>query len=143
MIELFLAEWPKGKTYTEKELTHIFLGIGSADPRAYDEESDEFDKTRRRVREYIRVLRTEYAFPLVASTEGYWIVRTKDEAAEYVQRFGATSWSSIRSRVETYDALRATLGAGHDLFQHVKEDLAALDTEHGFSAMRLEPDEEE
>lgn len=98
IVAHFKAQWPNGSPWTETQLTGLFVGNNYT--------KEEFDKVRRRVREHIRVLRTEIDMPIIASIHGYWLARDLHEATVYTRRFIKTGWSSIVARMETCDAFR-------------------------------------
>lgn len=68
------------------------------------------ESTLRKVRQVIRTLRVTHGLPILAESDGYYIPRNETEARDYLSIMEREAKARAASSLETYRALRKSLG---------------------------------
>lgn len=99
---------------TQRDLVELCPGVG-----AHRREVDagvaspaSMETTLRRVRQIVRDLRVELRVPILSDPSGYWLPRTEDEVAEYVDRVEKQARATARAWFETLRSLDGFLNDG-------------------------------
>lgn len=72
--------------------------------------------TLRKVRQIIRDLRMKHGLFVLSDTDGYWIMKSRDEAAKYIERMERIAKSSAKGYFETYQAMQKNFGVTSTYF---------------------------
>jgi hypothetical protein len=99
---------------TQRNLVDACPGIG-AHRREVDAgivSPTSLETTLRRVRQIVRDLRVELRVPILSDPSGYWLPRTEDEVAEYVDRVEKQARATARAWFETLRSLDGFLNDG-------------------------------
>lgn len=81
----------------------------------------QFESTKRHVREIIRTLRLKFKIPILSDVSGYWLPLTLHEANKYLVRTERESRKRAASSIETYVAVRESLGLRSEYFEKMAE----------------------
>lgn len=88
-------------------------------PKHEKDRADAMESTTRRVRSIIRALRVTHKLPILANRFGYYLPKDDKEAKDYLARMEGEARARARSSVETYHAMRDTLGITSALFDEL------------------------
>jgi hypothetical protein len=81
--------------------------------------ANRFESTTRRVRSIIRALRVAHKLPILADSKGYYLPKDDGEAKAYLERMEREARARAKASVETYHAMRDTLGLTSALFDEL------------------------
>ena len=92
---------------TQRDLMDACPGIGAhrREVNAGVASPTSMETTLRRVRQIVRDLRVDLRVPILSDPSGYWLPRTEDEVAEYVERVEKQARATARAWFETLRSL--------------------------------------
>jgi hypothetical protein len=73
--------------------------------------------TLRKIRQIIRDLRIKHHLFILSDVNGYWIMKDRSEAIEYIQRIEKTAKAQAKSWYVTYQCMRRNFGINSDYFE--------------------------
>jgi len=73
--------------------------------------------TLRRVRSIIRDLRIKHNLFILSDKDGYWMMKDRSEAIEYIQRVEKTAKAQAKAWFTTYQCMRKNFGINSDYFE--------------------------
>lgn len=74
------------------------------------------DSTLRKIRQIIRTLRISHGLFILSDKTGYWIMKDKSEARQYVARIEKTAKAQAKAWHVTYQAMRRNFGINSEYF---------------------------
>jgi len=79
-------------------------------------EVDRTESTLRKIRQVIRDLRIKKGYMILSDSNGYWIMKNRQEAIEYCKRIERMAKSQARAWFETYNAMKKNFNLTSDYF---------------------------
>ena len=79
-------------------------------------EVDRTESTLRKIRQVIRDLRIKKGYMILSDSNGYWIMKNRQEAIEYCERIERMAKSQARAWFETYNAMKKNFNLTSDYF---------------------------
>jgi hypothetical protein len=77
---------------------------------------DKKETTLRQVRQIIRDLRLKHGVLILSDNTGYWIMKDRTEAIEYISRIEKVAKAQAKAWFETYAAMKKNFGISSDYF---------------------------
>lgn len=115
ILNILLRHWSGTVKVTQQDIVNEVTNLGHHELWEIRRGASN-DSTLRKVRSLIeKVLRKQHALPVISTpgkgqtaenTAGYWLVRDRHEAAEYVERREAEIEKTVQSARETLAAVR-------------------------------------
>jgi biotin operon repressor len=120
IAELLVETWGE-KPVTQRDIARTERWLGCHPTHEKDVVANEFETTTRRVRSIIRSLRVNHGFPILSNREGYYLPKNSDEADAYLKRMEREAKARAAASIDTYIAMRDTLGITSELFDKMAE----------------------
>ena len=79
-------------------------------------EIDKKESTLRKIRQIIRDLRIKKGYMILSDSNGYWLMKIRQEAVEYCERIERMAKSQAKAWFETYNAMRKNFNLTSDYF---------------------------
>ena len=79
-------------------------------------EIDRSESTLRKIRQIIRDLRIKKGYMILSDSNGYWLMKNRQEAVEYCERIERMAKSQAKAWFETYNAMRKNFNLTSDYF---------------------------
>ena len=79
-------------------------------------EIDKKESTLRKIRQIIRDLRIKKGYMILSDSNGYWLMKNRQEAVEYCERIERMAKSQAKAWFETYNAMRKNFNLTSDYF---------------------------
>ena len=79
-------------------------------------EVDRKESTLRKIRQIIRDLRIKKGYMILSDSNGYWLMKNRQEAVEYCERIERMAKSQAKAWFETYNAMRKNFNLTSDYF---------------------------
>ena len=90
---------------TQKELAkHLIMG-------SHEVHEGWKENTTRKVRQIVRDLRMKYHIPIIADRRGYFIVKSKEDAQNYIAKLEREVRARTRASFELYEVMKNMIGA--------------------------------
>ena len=80
-------------------------------------EIDKKESTLRKIRQIIRDLRIKKGYMILSDSNGYWLMKNRQEAVEYCERIERMAKSQAKAWFETYNAMRKNFNLTSDYFE--------------------------
>ena len=80
-------------------------------------EIDRSESTLRKIRQIIRDLRIKKGYMILSDSNGYWLMKNRQEAVEYCERIERMAKSQAKAWFETYNAMRKNFNLTSDYFE--------------------------
>ena len=97
---------------TQQEIADSEKWLGSHPIHEYDRT----ESTLRKIRQIIRDLRIKQGYMILSDSNGYWLMKNKQEAVEYCERIERMAKSQAKAWFETYNAMRKNFNLTSDYF---------------------------
>jgi len=79
-------------------------------------EIDKKESTLRKIRQIIRDLRIKKGYMILSDSNGYWLMKNRQEAVEYCERIERMAKSQAKAWFETYNAMKKNFNLTSDYF---------------------------
>lgn len=112
---------------TQKQIAKHKRWLGCHPRHEADIVANKLDSTTRQVREIIRTLRIVHKLPILADRDGYYFPKDDAEAKGYIERMEREARARARSSIETYQAMRDSLGITSGLFEEMAKNASKTD----------------
>lgn len=103
----------KGKITQLQLARKVFVGSHPV----YENYEQPKSSTLRRVRQIIRDLRMKHGLFILSDMEGYWIMKERSEAIEYLNRIEKIAKATSKGYFDTYKAMQRNFGLRNDWFE--------------------------
>jgi hypothetical protein len=100
------------KRITQQEIADSEKWLGSHPIH----EIDKKESTLRKIRQIIRDLRIKKGYMILSDSNGYWLMKNRQEAIEYCERIERMAKSQAKAWFETYNAMRKNFNLTSDYF---------------------------
>ena len=102
---------------TQLQIAKSAAWLGSHPVHEAHLDIDHQQSTLRKIRQIIRDLRIKHKLFILSDVKGYWIMKDRSEAIEYVTRVERTAKAQAKAWYTTYQSMRRNFGINSDYFE--------------------------
>lgn len=102
---------------TQLEIARSARWLGSHPVHEEHLNIDHQQSTLRKIRQIIRDLRIKHHLFILSDVNGYWIMKDRSEAIEYIKRIEKTAQAQARAWYVTYQSMRRNFGINSEYFE--------------------------
>lgn len=104
------------KKITQFQISKTEQWLGSHPIHEADLNINHRESTLRKIRQIIRDLRTKHGLMILSDRKGYWIMKNKAEAIEYLERIEKVAKSQAKAWFETYKSMQKNFKLNSEYF---------------------------
>ena len=102
---------------TQLQISKSAAWVGSHEVHEAHLQVNHQQSTLRKIRQIIRDLRIKYSKPILSDLHGYWIMKNKSEAEEYIKRIERTAKAQANAWFTTFQTMRNNFGVKSTYFE--------------------------
>lgn len=118
ILEILVERW-RDKPITQRNIARTSPWLGCHPTHEADIAINKFETTTRKVRAVVRSLRINHRLPILSSIKGYWLPTEEAEVRAYLARTEKQAQAASNACLETYYAMRDTLGVTSEVLERL------------------------